>query len=348
MNPLLVYVVLGKNYDELLNPYSDFASVNLKHAQRVLVTDNPKVYQDFQGDIVLYRRSERTRKTMDILKNSKPNLVGKAGDYWFLTFERLLALQAITEAYPSSTPVLHLEGDILSFINLGIFDLFRSAFQNATILRWREYANAGVAYFPNCKEIDFFVENLHREVELGGLSDSWTIDMQILRSLLDKGLVSEFPTVIQEGTNGQIILSSDHVYKNARIVCDSLDLGVYLLGRNSVYSKGIVSRGYRYEHIPWRVEETWWMLEENVLNDKVVLNFKMKFLNEEFFVPFIHVNSKINLLGNGISTLAEFFPVNQWVTNANFPKKGVRSPSVHKEPMTRALLKRFKRLIGRL
>ena len=329
MKPIFVYVSLGKNKDELLMPFSTFANTNCPTARNILITDSPRKYKDFNGKVIRYFQTDRIAETMEALRRKKPFLKGIAGDYWFYTFERLLALQLLEGEVDSTASIIHLESDILSFIDEGLIETLYENYPKPAILRWGNYANAGVLFCRNIIDLSCFVDALHKIARDIILTNSWTIDMQILNYMLESSSVSELPTPRGE-SDGKLILSNDIWYREMRVICDSLDLGVYLFGRNSVYSGGKIERGYTYDHLSWHIAKSRWMFQDSFTERKIFRAIIMKYQHEEFWIPFLHINSKVNLVVNDLNLMKKLFPPNEWTGSMRFPQNGIHVASVHK------------------
>ena len=325
--------------------FSEFATRQSSEFTKILITNRPELYSEFRGKVIKYRRSDETHEVMRKLKKDRPYLSGIAGDYWFLTFERLLALELLCGLIPPTTPILHLENDMLSFVTKEMIDLWTSKFSKVGILRWSNYANAGALFAPNLESIMEFCGTLKKTATTKVLSESWTIDMQFLRMLLDESIVTEFPTVSEIDGLGKLKLTSDLIHESSRMICDSGDLGVFLFGRNSVYSNGIISQGFRYEHINWPIEDALWKLDYNLSNSETPLKMFMKLGEEVFHLPFIHVASKVNLAAANNLLLKELIPPNGWIKEVKFPKQGIPIESIHKLRLRQRLMQKARKLI---
>ncbi len=334
----LVFVALGKNFDNLLVDFSQFASNNLPNAKCILITDTPRRYEEFCGFVIEYRRSIEIDKTISHLQTKRPELSEVAGGFWFLTLERLLALSTLQNIVEPDVTVIHLENDILSFISEETLTVLQRSITKVAFLRWHILANAGILFSPSNLLLQQFILKLHDLALRPQKFESWTMDMQILKNALVENYAEELPTVSGVSQEGRLILSSDIYLHGRRLICDSGDLGIYLFGRNSVYSKGRIRSGYRYPHINWPIELAQWRI--NWVDGKLekTSNLLLKFNGEEFVIPFLHIASKINLVENSFVKLRSLLRLNEWVSCATFPSQGLKSPTIHRKRSLKSYL----------
>lgn len=334
----LVFVALGKNFDHLLVDFSQFASNNLPNAKCILITDTPRRYEEFCGFVIEYSRPIEIQKTISHLHTKRPELSEVAGGFWFLTLERLLALSTLQSIIEPDVMVIHLENDVLSFISEETLAVLQASISKVAFLRWHMLANAGILFSPSNLLLQQFILRLHDLALRPQKFDSWTMDMQILKNALVENYAEELPTVSGMNQEGRLILSSDIYLHGRRLICDSGDLGIYLFGRNSVYSRGRIKSGYRYPHINWPIELAQWRI--NWVDGKLekTSNLLLKFNGEEFVVPFLHIASKINLVESSFVKLTSLFRLNEWVNGATFPSQGLKSPTIHQKRSLKSYL----------
>ena len=343
---VLVFVALGKNFDHLLIDFSQFASINLPNAKCILITDTPKRYEKFCGFVIEYSRPIEIQKTISHLQTKRPELSEVAGGFWFLTLERLLALSTLKNIVEPEVMVLHLENDILSFISEETLVVLQKSISKVAYLRWHMLANAGILFSPSNLLLQKFILKLHDLALRPQQFDSWTMDMQILKNALVENYAEELPTVSGMNQEGRLILSSDIYLHGRRLICDSGDLGIYLFGRNSVYSKGRIRSGYRYPHIDWPIELAQWRINWVDRERVKTSNLLLKFNGEEFVLPFLHIASKINLVENSFFKLRSLLGLNEWVHGVTFPHRGLKTPTIHRKRSLKSYLGLIRRIVS--
>jgi hypothetical protein len=334
---LLVYVQLGNNRDELLLDNANFAKLSLHKTRMLLITDKPNYYQAFPGEIIAYARSCRIEETMTKLKAIRNELVGYAMDYWFLTFERILALEQVMEIVNEEESIIHLESDVLPLMTSRELEMFIKNRRGWQFGRFSSnLASAGFIFIENIHELQIGLGKLHEIARAKKEYLTWSIDMEIMANFLDLGLGIELVTQPEPNpkfvsqTELPIAHSRDLRKLNKRYLFDSGDLGVYLFGRNSVNSSGVIRSGFTYEHIDWPIESSFWLFLLTEENASQALALFVFIQGSIYRVPFLHVVSKLNLVGNNCDLLRQLVPINAWFDRASFPSEGIPIASRHR------------------
>lgn len=325
----LVYVAIGSKYDPLLLDYSNHAKKSLSNFESVLITDHPARYRDFQGKIIHYSRSNRISKTMKTLVKKRPELTSYSKGYWFLTFERLLALEQLVDLMSEDDFLIHLESDVLTLMTSKFVD---HLCENETHWAFAPFANnlasAAFVYVPNLGALVSGLDKLHILASEKEHFQTWSIDMELMRDYMETGDVRILPSEVNLDHEKNILpYQNQFDVEKQRYLFDSGDLGAYLFGRNSVYSKGKVGAGHRYEHIKWPIQESFWILRSDALNQHLILSMQIQEI--DFDIPYLHIVSKLNLVKDEYLLLKQLFPLDTSINIISFPQSGIQVQSRH-------------------
>jgi hypothetical protein len=89
----------------------------MKEASLLLVTDHVRNFDGFPGEVIEYSERFRSKQFRGFIQRNK-ELKGISGGYWLFTLERLFALQHIAKSLPKDVPIIHLESDVYSFLEI--------------------------------------------------------------------------------------------------------------------------------------------------------------------------------------------------------------------------------------
>lgn len=309
--------------------YSNHAKKSLSNLECVLITDHPQHYRDFQGKVIRYSKNYQISKTIKTLAKKRPELTAYSKGYWFLTFERLLALEQLVDLMGEDDFLIHLESDVLTLMTNTFVDYLC---EDETHWAFAPFANnlasAAFVYVPNSRVLVSGLDKLHILASEKEHFQTWSIDMELMRDYMETGDVRILPSKVNLELEKKMFPNQNQSdMKKRRYLFDGGDLGVYLFGRNSVYSKGKVDAGHRYEHIEWPIQESFWTLRSEAPNEH--LGLSMQIQDIDFEIPYLHIISKLNLVKDEYLLLKELFPLETSISKINFPQSGIQVPTRH-------------------
>lgn len=154
--------------------------------------------------------------------------------YWVSILLRFEALKAFAESLDGSTPVIHIENDVATFLSSEVLEeVFARAAEDLLVPPVdREHSCPGIMIAKTPEALAKACEYVVESVSHGRESS----DMYALGSLASQGIVGDLPT---RGFN----LRGDD---EPPIVFDSVIVGQYLFGSDSRNSQGVSVPGYRY------------------------------------------------------------------------------------------------------
>jgi len=273
----IVFVHLGKNPSPNLIASAKYARRTNPEARIILLTDRTRNWEQFPGEVVKTHK-RRMRQSRHLTR--KAHYLKKiAGGYWVKTYDRLFVLQQLNRILDLETQIVHLESDViiqdahilinsLKCLNLNKFGVPRVSdnLGIASILISKNYfeLEAGLTE----------LENLSKE-----FPQICTNDMKLLGLALNKGVISELPSLYNQ------LEFNDDLKEN--YLFDGAAVGQYLFGRDPIHTSNIRVSGYENPDFPISLSSLKWGVEGNAV---YATNFKTKY----WFVN-IHVHSKEEL-----------------------------------------------------
>lgn len=274
---LIVYVHIGKNPSQTLIHFSSLAKERLPGTRFVLITDNPKVWEEFDGEIVYYDVQKRNKTFSKFVKRNK-ELKIIANGYWLYTLERIFALRELIERYPEEYSVIHFESDVLSFISPEILRAMKSNFDGVFVPRFSmDRGIASLLYSSSIKELGAFLERAQALID----SDSILVnDMNLLGRMLNTNQLGELPS----GRD----LNQLAIHSEMSVVFDGAAIGQYLLGQDALHTNNRVVSGFQNPDFPEKLSTRYWEIQ----NSKDFNFIVGKSPENKYFVASMHVHSK--------------------------------------------------------
>lgn len=249
---IIAFVQLGPNRAATLVPFASHALSRMPAANLVLITDRPRGNQDFPGRVVRYSESDRPR-WIDYYERRHPVESSMARGFWVRSIERLFALRKLSAA--KSEPLIHLESDVMSFVDLEIADQLQRIYHRPAVPRSTgDEACASILFSPSVDQLEPMLA--HMEDLL--LSAATPLnDMALLGMGLRDGVVDALPSHPNDATEA-IAFRSEGASLPA--IFDAAPYGGYLFGRDPVYSGGKSISGYIHPGLPPTAELSSWGL----------------------------------------------------------------------------------------
>jgi hypothetical protein len=275
-----VFVQLGMNASPQLYCMAKAAKKLNSSAHMFLITDNPKLWQEFPGSIIEYRKSNRRRFILDLAKKNK-HLEEIAGGYWFFTFERLFALESIYSMIESDQSFLHFESDVLPMILEEDLKLFNDKEIGTAVPRYSQTRGiASVLFSQSQGDFDRFLHKISEYLS----KDSRTInDMDLLGLALNDGTIDELPTAPIDAWRGA---------DGRGLIFDGAAIGQYLFGQDPFHTFGRRISGFINPDYHQNIEGWKWEINSDAPEKPVLLavvkNMELRVLN-------LHIHSKIAL-----------------------------------------------------
>ncbi|ASY24511.1 hypothetical protein A1sIIB106_00215 [Candidatus Planktophila lacus] len=279
--PIVAFVHLGNNPASTLTWYASEVDKNLSNKHLCLITDNPKEFLDFPGEILIYDRSEINK---GLSRFSKTNSAFKklSGGYWKYTTERLFALSALSSCFSDSHPVIHLESDVLL---LAKDDQVRNVLvkvKKTSVVRYSD--SDGIASILIAPTISNLIQSLNA-LGIILLNDRHIFsDMELLGKALNQGALNELP-------NSPIEAWPIDSEKSYSIFFDGAFFGQYLFGLDPVHSQQYSFNGYKNPNCAYPLSKSIWALLEP--SEYEGLSLAILENNHISFPLCLHVHSKM-------------------------------------------------------
>jgi hypothetical protein len=276
--PVIAFVHLGQNPAPTLNWYAKLAMLNEEDFEVALITDFPKLHENFSGRVIHY---ERNKEFTGLLRFKQKNRAysSVAGGYWLYSLERIFALNELTKVYGENQPIIHLESD-----NLGLFTNETIAFclnriKKTSVVRYSsDDGIASILISPKLKTLLFDLEQLNKILLNNPATRS---DMSLLGEALNSGVFGELPSLPDD--NWKLPEESEHY-----IVFDGAAIGQYLFGLDAVHTQNRQISGHINDLYPLSLNKAVWTLNNS---DKYPLKISLK---EKNLIPMnLHIHSKI-------------------------------------------------------
>lgn len=274
----ICYVHLGENPAPTLISFAQVAREQVPEAELVLITNRPKDWKLFPGELVEYDKKDRSRSFSSFIRRNR-ELEKIAGGYWAFTLERLFALQKMRSN--SKLPIIHFESDVFPLLqNDVLMELERRIKKVAFPRISKTRGIASILYSPNMEKVNTFLDKL-QELLLKDLKIQ--NDMVLLGKALNQGLAEELPTLPEQAWKIQSKKG------NRNIVFDGAALGQYLFGQDPLHTNNVRISGFQNPDFTLDLKTTNWKLnlEENLCKG---LSFLVK--GESYFPANLHIHSK--------------------------------------------------------
>jgi hypothetical protein len=279
---LITYVQLGDNPSPTLEHYAGLNSMAILNSKNVLITDKPTKYENFPGEIILYRGEPELPGFRKYLNHNRA-YSNIAGGYWRFTMERLFALNVLKEIYPNEYPVLHVESDVLLLLNGSILEKMKNVFLKTSIPRYSTSDGiASVLFAPSVGQLSR--DLLKLDAILGDNLDS-SSDMALLGLGLREGVLGELPS----HPRNALVVQSERDEQTRYIVFDGLAYGQYLFGQDPVHTGNRVISGYQNPCFDLDLSQVNWEITKSIETCTPMFIWEDKAID----VVNIHMHSKI-------------------------------------------------------
>ena len=286
-SPLLVFVQLGANPSPTLLHFARIAQSRLNLARMVLVTNHPKIWSAFPGEVIEYSLAHRNPAISRLIRRF-PERNQISGGYWIHTLERIFALEILGHFYPNSSPILHIESDCYSLIDDQILSELQRRCNHFSVPRYSDTQGiASIVFSPSVFDL---ISTLKIFEQIIDDSKSWIGDMNLLGLALNANLINELPTHLSDAWDVSH-LSKTGSYE--KLIFDGLAIGQYLLGQDAYHTNGFAIPGHVNEFFRDPIKEWSWKIKYNNLES--VGDLFAESQNTDYRVANIHVHSKIHL-----------------------------------------------------
>jgi len=276
--PVIAFVHLGRNPTPTLNWYAKLAIQNNKDSEVVLLTDFPKLHEDFSGRVIHY---ERNKEFSGLLRFKQKNQAysSVAGGYWLYSLERIFALNELNKAYGENRPVIHLESDNLALFTKEAIEFCLNRIKKTSVVRYSsDDGIASILISPSLKTLLADLEQLSKMLFINPTTRS---DMSLLGEALNSGVFGELPSLPHE--NWKLPEESE-----TYLVFDGAAIGQYLFGLDPVHTENRQISGYINDSYPLPLNKAFWTLDNNQRHQLKIS------LQEKTLIPMnLHVHSKI-------------------------------------------------------
>jgi hypothetical protein len=285
INPLIVYVQLGSNPSPTLFHFATISQRELPEAKTVLITNAPRSWQEFPGDVIDSTPYPRNASITRLIKRF-PEREQTAGSYWIYTLERLFILEILSRFYPLETPILHVESDCYSLIDGQVYGELLARCSKVAVPR---YSNTlGISSVLFAPTLNLLMSTLGEFNKIIDNSKIWLGDMNLLGIGLNSDLLHELPTQLSDGWDLAFAGSADNQQK---IIFDGLAIGQYLLGQDPYHTGGYAVAGHVNECFMDPIDKWFWSIAPTQADKQACLFAEYK--ETKYRVANIHVHSKI-------------------------------------------------------
>ena len=274
----ICYVHLGENPAPTLISFAQIAREQVPEAEFVLITNRPKEWRLFPGELIEYDQRDRSRSFSSYIRRNR-ELEKIAGGYWAFTMERLFALQKMSNS--TKLPILHFESDVFPLLRDEVLMELEKRIRKVAFPRISKTTGiASLLYSPNMEKTNTFLDKLQ---EL--LSKDFKIrnDMALLGMALNQGLAEELPTLPDQAWK----FESKNGIRN--IVFDGAALGQYLFGLDPYHTNNVRISGFQHPDFALDLKTTTWKLN---LEDSIRGGLSFSVKAESYFPANLHIHSK--------------------------------------------------------
>lgn len=284
----VVYVHLGGNPSPIMLRMANYARQGSGVSQVLLITDHPRDWHDFPGEVVSYRRSSDDRWLND-LERRYPDKRLDSGGYWIHTLERLVALDRLRETH-TDHPAVHLEGDVFATISRAVAGTLSKAYPKVAYPRVSsDMACASFVYIPSHAALESFVLGIRA---LAARRSHWFNDMELLSDALKFDLTASLPT----DPNEALRLTDTSTNLAGRggaqgVIFDGMAIGQYLFGQDPFHTNGVRHSGYIRGDFGHDLGSWSWLVESATKTDTVLV---CQTKSEKAMVANIHLHAKVD------------------------------------------------------
>ena len=280
----VVFVQLGKNPSPTLLEFALSASKRLTKSQIILLCDHPTLFTKFPGTVIKVDR----KLHLDAVKTyfrKHWEFSSISGGYWRYSLERIFVLSQIENNISKSTPIIHLESDVLSLINFEILELMIKNIKKTAVVRYTKRDGiASTIFAPNIKVLK---ESLQELATLLSKGKKYIVDMELLGIALNLGILEELPIYPDKAWMIQSAQSDVPSY----IVFDGLHLGQYLFGRDPVHNNSYLEIGYKNPNFNWEKFESEFAINKRESNFKGY-SLQFRYDHKICVCASVHIHSK--------------------------------------------------------
>jgi hypothetical protein len=276
----LVYVHLGTNPSPTLIDFAVQSTENLEDSSLILITDFPENWSAFPGLVVKYNSAKQNSQELNQFKRRNREKRKIANGYWLYTFERLFSLEILKDIVENDVPIIHLESDVISYIDLEILTLLALKTNSVSVPRFNIEAGVGsFFYFPNRKNLLIFQEELKLIIHENPQIDN---DMNLLGFMLNSNFVNELPS----GRNNELEIVLK--YQKYFLLIDGAAIGQYLFGQDPLHTNNHRISGFQNPFHPIKFSDCKWRVVN--LNGREFISFMYQ--EENYLLVSVHVHSK--------------------------------------------------------
>ncbi len=241
----IVFVQLGKNPSPTLLNFATCAAAGLANLQIILLCDYPNLFADFPGTVIKVDRKFHLGEVKSYFRKHW-EFSRISGGYWRYSLERIFVLSQIEQYVTDSTPIIHIESDVLSLIDSKILELMMKNVKKLAVVRYTK--DAGIASTIFAPDIHVLNKGLKELARLLAKKKKYVVDMELLGTALNLGLLDELPTYPDEAWALETPLGLPPSY----VVFDGLHVGQYLFGRDPLHNNGFLETGHKNPSYDWK------------------------------------------------------------------------------------------------
>ena len=215
-----------------------------------------------------------------------------ANGFWINTLDRLFALKSVIREVRPETQIVHLESDVLSFVDQEVVAFMKENFSKLAVPALsREQGCGSLIYAKSTHVLATGLLGLEQILQKEG---TFITDMDLLGRGLSTGILDELPsrpnTASSEARNSQNLINP-----RPQILFDAAAIGMYLFGADSLHTGGSIVSGYLHPDFEFDLTAWNWKLERN-LQGVPPLTGVEAFTSAGVEVRFanLHVHSKID------------------------------------------------------
>jgi len=309
--PAIVFVHLGKNPAPTLVRMAEVSKSYFQEADFILITDNPTDWPQFPGRVIAYSKEQRSTRFNEFSQRH-PELEGISGGYWLYTTERVFCLSILANCLSPNQPIIHLESDVYSTMDIELFESFLSQSEIGTWVP-RYSASRGIGSTIISTSMNRLTEDLLALEELITSTPRIDNDMDLLGEALNLGILKELPTTIN---------NLEECGKKTNVLFDALAVGQYIFGQDPLHTDGIRVSGYRNPESEFEFDDIEFFLD---FSKSPLGRVAVKRRGQEFQIATLHLHSKvtpnvinrdlaywlevINAANSGVKTYSEYIYV---------------------------------------